>query len=600
MTDHMPEPGPRRRWPWIALGAVVVVAFFGVWLGVTGRSVAAGLQQARTDIVSALASDAGSGDLAVSLARARAAVERADSRVHDPIWSISAHVPILGRTPAAVRAATGVAHDLLQALAPVEKQLAAAVPQAGAPISPTLITAAQKVLTSIGPELSRADVTLSRVKLGAVPSAVATPVVQLRTLIHDAASNLAGYQGLLKVAPILLGLERPHTWLLLMQNGAEARATGGLIGATGLLRADGGRLTLTRIEPNDVLASTSLSPEEAEAIVSSSRTRDLYGSDLTRILDVNQSPNFAITAKVAMQLERKVHGVTHDGVIAMDEHTMADLMKISGPVRIGSTTVTADSAVKFITRDIYTPFIGKPTEQAVREKDRTLATLVRAVFSQISRGTSSPTKLARVVAAAAADGRISLWSADVNEQALIGLTSIGNTTENPNRPDIQAVIINGGGNKLEAYIQAHVQYSRGTCLTNRAAREARLRVTLDNRAPSSGLPSYVAGRIDLGIANPKPQGSTREVLMLHVPRGSRFESATYSGKAIEPQVIAAESGRRVFKFIVESAQGQRQTLDVRFTQRTSNENENPVIGIQPMALPMTAASDSAPMCPKDS
>lgn len=600
MTERMPEPGRRRRWPWFALGAVVIVAFFGVWLGVTGRSVAADLQQARTDVVGALSSDAGSADLAVSLANARSTIARADSRVHDPIWSISAHIPVLGRTPAAVRTATEVAHDLLQALAPVEKQLAAAVPQPGAPISPALVTAVQNVLTSIGPELAKADITLRRVKLGAVPSAVATPVTELRTLIHDAASNLDDYQGLLKVAPILLGLERPHTWLLLMQNGAEARATGGLVGATGLLRADGGRLTLKRIEPNDVLASTSLSAEEAETIVTSSKTRDLYGSDLTRILDANQSPNFAITAKIAMQLERKVHGVSHDGVIAMDEHTMADLMKISGPVRVGSTTVTADSAVKFITRDIYTPFLGKPIAQAVREKDRTLATLVRAVFSQISTGTSSPTKLARVVAAAAADGRISLWAVNENEQALVAQTSIGNTLENPQRPDVQAVVVNGAGNKLEAYIQAHVEYSRGTCLTNQGGREARMRVTLDNRAPRSGLPPYVVGRIDLGISNPKPQGSTREVIYLHVPRGSSFTSATYSGKSIDPQVVASESGRRVFKFYVESAQGRKQTLDVRFIQRTTEQVDKPTVGVQPMTLPMTTVSVPAPLCPKDS
>lgn len=592
-----------RRWlsTWpvrIGLGFVAAVIVVIGWVGGTAGSVANSLNEARGHITELTADSAqlDTQTVVAAVRNARTALQSADNRVHDPIWTLASQTPFFGRTPAAVRTTTTVLSDLLIAIKPAEVALLRVTATSGQPVSPELVRAVSAVATQIKPALVAADTQLASLKLGGVPARVATPISQLRAQVHQAVEGFDEYQGLLKVAPILLGLDRPHTWLLLLQNGAEARTTGGLIGATGLLRADGGTWRLTRLEPNDVLAAKPI-PNPQSVVGRDSELRDLYGQDFSWFQDMNQSPNFEVTAKLAMLAERRAHGDTADGVIAMDQHTLAYLMELTGPVVVAGQTVTSESAVRFVTRDIYRPFLTKPISVAVREKDARLAVLVRAVFDRLSSGTVSPLSMARVFAKAAADYRIALWSADQREQAQIAVASIGHTPQQANRPRVQVAVVNAGGNKLEAYIQAHVDYAQGGCRTDLPRRDATITLTLTNSAPTSGLPSYVAGRLDLNNPNPRPQGSNRELIYVHLPRGSSLTQAKWDGKIIEPIGHANEAQRKVYRFLLESRAQSSQKLAIRYEESTVEQVDQPRVGIQPMALPMTTSVQPASLCP---
>ena len=591
-------PGWRRHWKWYALAVTGLLAFMALWLALTASGVQRDLQRARSAAGGLTSSAASASDLVSAIATVRNAIASADSRVHDPVWTVAAHIPWLGRTPNAVRVTTSAANAVLQAIRPVEQELAAAVPTPGQPVSPALVRALSKTLTEIGPVLKAQAAHIARVPLGGVPGAIAGPVREVRDLFTGVADNLEQYQSLATVAPIMLGLDRPHTWLLLMLNGAEARATGGFVGATGLLRSEGGRLRLLRLEPNEVLAAKPLTDDDVDAAITGTGMIDLYGSDLKRIKDFNQTPNFAVVARLALMMEQRTHGGAPDGVLAMDEHAMAALMRVTGPVKVGRATVTADSAVRFITRDVYRPFLRLPEAQAVVAKDQMLQTLVKGVFSGFSNGSASPVAMVQAIAASAVDGRISLWAANPREQGVIAKTAVAHTPGSLGWPSAQVVVVNGGGNKLEAYIQADVRYSRGVCLSSKSERKASIEVTLNNRAPRSGLPSYVAGRVDLHKPNPKPQGSNRELVYVHVPRGSYITRATYEGLPVQPVVDANESHRRVFKFVLESTGGKTQALKIDYNEATNDQADTDRMGVQPMTLPMTATTVPAAICPK--
>lgn len=597
-TEGVAKPVRRRRWQWYTLAAVLVVAFVSIWLYTTGQTVQRHLQEAKAAASQLSSETATASDLVATLGRVRSSIGAADARVHDPVWTIASRVPFVGRTPNAVRTTTAAAYAVLQAIKPVEAELAAAVPKSGEPVSPALVRALSSTLTAVAPVLRHQAAALERLHLGGVPGRIAGPVIEVRDLLVGVASNLDQYQSLATVAPVLLGLDQPHTWMLLMLNGAEARATGGLVGATGLLRADAGRLKLMSIEPNDVLAAQPLNDDDVDGAITGHGMIDLYGSDLKRVLDFNQTPNFAVVARLAMTMHARVHGAAPDGVVAMDEHTLAALMRATGPVQVGKVTVSAKSAVQFITRDVYRPFLTYPQDVAVKMKDRMLAELATAVFTRLANGSARPVAMVQAIAASAVNGRLSLWSANPREQGLISRTVLARTPGSPGWPSAEVVVINGGGNKLEAYIQADVRYVRGECISSKSERQATVTVTLHNRAPRSGLPSYVAGRIDLHKPNPTPQGSNREVIFVHVPRGSYITNATYDGSAITPIVDANESHRRVFKFVVESTGGATQTLTINYRESTTDQAESDRMGVQPMTLPMTVTTPPAPLCPK--
>jgi Protein of unknown function (DUF4012) len=269
-----------RSWQAIAIAALVIFSMFAVvWLTVTAKDVARNLQSSKDILISALTSksDLDSAELVTAVKQARTTIAQANARVHDPIWTVAAHLPLVGRTPAAVRTTTSVVNDILLSLRPVEQQLIDAQPTKGQPISPALLRALNEAFSHIQPALVTSDIRLQAIKLAGVPRSVAEPVKQVRTTLHNLNAQLPDYQSLVQVAPILLGLDRPHTWLLLMQNGAEARTSGGLIGATGLLRASEGQLKLIRIEPNDVLAAKPI--PNADSVITNWAMLDIYGSD---------------------------------------------------------------------------------------------------------------------------------------------------------------------------------------------------------------------------------------------------------------------------------------------------------------------------------
>ena len=74
-------------------------------------------------------------------------------------------------------------------------------------------------------------------------------VVYLIIITNTLASingNLATADRALQVLPTMLGRDEPKNWLLVFQNNAEVRATGGLPGAISVVTADDGELSRNR------------------------------------------------------------------------------------------------------------------------------------------------------------------------------------------------------------------------------------------------------------------------------------------------------------------------------------------------------------------
>ncbi len=63
---------------------------------------------------------------------------------------------------------------------------------------------------------------------------------------------------LAKISPILLGGEKPMKYLVAIQNSAEARGTGGILGAYAIVELNKGSLKVNEIGPNEPLYGSSL------------------------------------------------------------------------------------------------------------------------------------------------------------------------------------------------------------------------------------------------------------------------------------------------------------------------------------------------------
>ena len=144
---------------------------------------------------------------------------------------------------------------------------------------------------------------------------------------------------LIKIAPSALGSERPMKYLVVFQNSAEARGTGGIIGAYAYVQISRGKISILREGSNVDLHSLdqipTTMPQEFE---------NLYGSDPAIWQNSNLSPHFPYAAKIWSALWQRQFNEKPDGVIATDPEALGYVLQAIGPITLASgEKITADN-----------------------------------------------------------------------------------------------------------------------------------------------------------------------------------------------------------------------------------------------------------------
>jgi hypothetical protein len=450
-----------------------------------------------------------------------------------------------------------------------------------------LLKIAGSVLADIKQPARVAVHQLQALNLEGVPGVIADPVLQVRDQFVAAQPYVEQGTTFLKVAPFLLGLNGPKTWLLVMNNGAEARATGGIPGGWATLGARDGHLELTHLETNSAISARTL--ENWQSLVPQD-TRDLYGYDLAHLADMNLSPDYPTNARLMNALYQQHTGGTVDGVISIDEYTLAGLMAVTGSVQIGNRHLRASTVVDYVTKGVYSDYPNP------KLKDEAVMDITRRVFKHLSQTNVHEVDLARAFIPSIHRGRLHVWAADSQEQRVLSTTLLSGSMSNPRNPTHMAVIINAAGNKIDAYVGSTISYSQGACRKDVPYRESAISVSLHNDAPRHGLPSYVTPRNDLGYRDNSDPGSTMSAAFIHVPLGSEFSAASINGKSVPMVGMGTDHDRNVWEFHVELPARATKTMKVEFIEPIEPESHRPILGVQPMAIPMKTKVHLGPKC----
>jgi UDP-N-acetylmuramyl pentapeptide phosphotransferase/UDP-N-acetylglucosamine-1-phosphate transferase len=345
-----------------------------------------------------------------------------------------------------------------------------------------------------------------------------------------------------ELAPALFGGDGRRTYLLVVQNNAELRATGGLIGSWGLLTADDGRLSLKRLERtvvwNEALAALAR-PATIDAPADFHRRYDSQGPERGLQAD-NLTPDFSVAARVLTSLAPQIGLPQIDGVLAVDPLGLAALLELTGPVRVQGwpENITAANVVDVTLRDAYAAFVPTP------QRAEFLGDVAHAVLDQATSGRlGQPARIAKVLGAAAHEGHIQLELTRPREERLARELSIDGDL-GPVRSDALTVNTqNAGANKIDFYLRRDVDYR--VVLHPDAGRRtafvtARLRLQLDNTAPDSGLPQIVIGPYRPGFI---AAGVNRSWISVYTPL--EVTSFTVNGAPV-PILAGRELGRHVY------------------------------------------------------
>jgi hypothetical protein len=145
--------------------------------------------------------------------------------------------------------------------------------------------------------------------------------------------------------PELLGADGPRSYLLLAQDTSEIRATGGFIGAAGVLTFDGGRASeLVFGDSYQVDQHLADYPPPPEPL------RRYLGLTAWTFRDANWSPDFPTSARNALERYQAAQGCRLDGVIAFDEQAIQLLLEAIEPVSVEGTAepISAEHVIAYM------------------------------------------------------------------------------------------------------------------------------------------------------------------------------------------------------------------------------------------------------------
>lgn len=552
----------RRRRTLLIVGALVLVIVGAVaWIGVRALlakgELEAAVPLAQTVREQVVADDPGS---AGKTARELAAHARsAAGLTSDPIWRAAEIVPWVGPNLTAVRELAGATEDVaVGAITPLVNLAGSLRPELFKPVDGAVplqpIVDAQEDVRKADDALEGAAKRVRTIDDGPLISQVRGAVDQLRPVLTETADTVDAARRAIDLMPAMLGADGPRTYLVMFQNPAEPRASGGNPGALALIGTDGGRISLLQ------QASTADFPRFPEPVLPlASDTAGIYGNITGRWLqNVTLTPRFQESAQLASEMWLERFGTRVDGVLSIDPVALGYLLDATGPIPLATgDELTSANAAVLLLNEVYLRYPAGP------DQDAFFAAASGAVFDRIASGNFDPTAFIGALAKAGSERRVLIWNAAETEQALLDGTTLTDLLPTAAQaPNAFGVYINDAtGSKMGYYLD--VQTAVGTAQCGTDGRLLGLRLTLTNTAPADAattLNDYITGQGQYGV----PKGSFRFRVIVYAPPGSMPGGVERDG-AVLPSQPATDGEFPITQFAIELAPGESTTVDLGVT-----------------------------------
>ncbi|GAB2736902.1 DUF4012 domain-containing protein [Nocardioides pakistanensis] len=541
----------------LGLTGVVVVALVG-FTGYQALQARDALQTVAADFEE-IADALTSGEQEAARARlqsAQDAAAEASANTQGPGWWITSRLPGVGDDVDAVRTVADVtdrlAVDVLPTVIDAGEKL---TPESLRPTDGRIDTAP---LAEVAPAVIRADahMQLQEDRVAAIDTAelndaLAEPVELMQTKLADAASLSAKASYAVRLLPSMLGADGERTYLVLFQNNAEVRATGGIPGAWATMTVHRGRIRLGQQG-----GASEFGELPRPALPVTDEELDLFSEELALFpQNINFTPDFPRTAQLARAMWQKRLGTAVDGIVSVDPVALSYVLEGTGPVDLpGGERLAAEDAVPLLLNDIYSR-LPDPAAQ-----DAFFAAAARAVFEKIVSGAGDPTEVLDGLTRGVRERRVYAWSSVEAEQDLLAQTPLGGEiplSPGVERPFVGVFLNDGTGAKMQYFLEHRVDVEPVAC--NREGRqELEVTVTLRSTAPRdpSQLPDYVVGMAEQIGVEP---GSMRLVTHLYAPVEGWVESSTIDGEEL-PVSSVDHLGHPVVTRTVDLAPGQTRRL----------------------------------------
>ncbi|MFC7404627.1 DUF4012 domain-containing protein [Georgenia alba] len=510
------------RWLKLGFGALglllLVVIVSGVFCALDARTAYAELRDAQQR-VSALREQALTGDrerveqLATEL---REHTGAARESLTGPHWTIMGWVPWVGPNVRAVQTvsfatddlATGALEDLVDAVSVVDPSNLA-IQDGRINIEPIAEVAPQVV--SANDTVQEAVDALAEIDTDELLLPVSLAVGEVRGQVNEIGALTGTASRAVQLIPPMMGIDGPRDYLVLVQNNAEPRATGGIPGAIIHLRTDDGALEIVEQQQAGLFG-----PYSEPVLELDTGELSLYGEHLGRYMqNVTFTPHFPRTAQLTTEMWQRDMGEEIDGVASIDPVALGALLRPTGSVELPSgQSLTPRNTPQLLMNQIYLD-IESPQAQ-----DQFFEAAAAAIFEQVIGGAGNAAGVVPVLDEVSSQGRLMLWSAHEQEQSLISGTNLAGELRGHvgDRPVVGIFVHDLTAAKIGYYEHVSADIRQVECRPD-GSRELEVAVTISNEVPADfeNLPPYLVGDgrlVDVG--------DIRTRLFAYAPTGGRI------------------------------------------------------------------------------
>jgi len=362
----------------------------------------------------------------------------------------------------------------------------------------------------------------------------------------------------------LLGGKEPHTFLILLQNNAELRPSGGFIGNYMIVETNEGYITKTQVfdvYKADHQLTEKITPPPEIAVV----------NERWFMRDSNYSGHFPLSAAKAAWFLEKENGPGVDTVIAIDQKTIADLFSLTGPLTIPelSRPLTAENFAHILSYIIESKLTGRTEPKAILQS--VIAQFQKSLFSYVE-----PKTLLPLLQQAIQSKHLLAYSKNEAVEDFFTRHKLAGLLTTPLRNQDYLAIIHTSvsGNKSDTYIDEKIQHDSYLERNGSVVNELFItRTHTWTRAQEERLINLVAS---FGLPKPSEQvlqilGRSRNTHMLriYVPKGSvLLDSEAPLGEAFAPNKVStqydSELDATYFSAQMMVPDGEERTLRIKY------------------------------------
>lgn len=400
----------------------------------------------------------------------------------------------------------------------------------------------------------------------------------LKRQIKEGQEKLAGILALMREADQLVGVSLkllgdtvPQTYLVLLQNNHELRATGGFIGSYVLIDVNDGKIT--RLEAKDVY--------ETDGQLTRAVTPPPGIDQVTKrwaMRDANYSPDFPSSAEKIMWFLEESRGPSVDTVIAIDPTVVEALLELTGPIRLAafSEPIDAEHFTEILSFYTETKLSGEASPKKL------LFDFIPAFREQLTNLESLP-KIAAVLQRQIRQKHIQAYSKDPEIQQFIRHFALsGAMTEADPENDFLALVTTSiGGNKSDAFIETQIGHH--TDVAEDGGLKDTLTIQKTHTWNENSFKSWqrLVNRFGTGSLSPDTlryilgEGANKDYLRVYLPKGSELTGV--EGIALEDIAQTEDLGYTVYAFTfgpLPAGQSQTVTLHYKLPYKLDFKRKN--------------------------